>query len=230
MPKTVIVTGAAGNLGTAVVEKLLTQGYHVLATVEPGTRHPFDPSQSRLEIHEVDVTDEVAARQFVQSAFEVHQTVQAVVLLVGGFAMGSIAETGMYELEKMFQLNFFSAYNLVRPAFLRMQWQPGGGRMVLIGARPALDAADGKGKMAYALAKSLLFKLSELLNAAGADKNVASSVIVPSIIDTPANRAAMPNTDFSAWVRAEDLAAQIEQACRTDGEPREKVIKVYGGA
>ncbi len=230
MPKTVIVTGAAGNLGTAVVDKFLAEGYYVLATVEPGTRHPFDPALTQLEIHEVDIADESATRQFVQSAYEVHKNIQATVLLVGGFAMGSIAETGLYELEKMFRLNFFTAYNVARPSFLRMQWQPEGGRVVLIGARPAIDPADGKGKMAYALSKSLLFTLSQLLNAAGEDKNVRSTVIVPSIIDTPANRSAMPGADFSTWVQAEELAARIEEASRTDSFPDEKVVKVYGGA
>ncbi len=229
MLKNVIITGAAGNLGSATVDKFLREGYHVLATVEPGTRHHFIPGTPNLEVHQLDVTDDNAAREFVQRAFEEHKHIAAAVLLVGGFSMGSIAETSLSDLHRMFRLNFESCYNLARPAFLRMQWQENGGRLVLVGARPALDPAAGKGMVAYSLSKSLVFSLADLLNAAGEGKNVYTSVIVPSIIDTPANRAAMPKADFSAWVRPEELADKIEMTCRPDVVPTEKVVKVYGG-
>jgi NAD(P)-dependent dehydrogenase (short-subunit alcohol dehydrogenase family) len=230
MSSNVIITGAAGNLGSATVDKFLREGYHVIATVEPGSRHHFAPGIPNLEVHEVDVTDEDASRQFVQGAFEAHKTIQAAVLLVGGFAMGSIAETNLPDIQRMFKLNFESAYNLSRPAFLRMQWQENGGRIILVGARPALEPAAGKDMVAYSLSKSLLFRLAELLNASGEGKNVITSVIVPSVIDTPANRASMPKADFSAWVSPEELAGKMEMACRLDAVPEEKVMKVYGGA
>jgi NAD(P)-dependent dehydrogenase (short-subunit alcohol dehydrogenase family) len=230
MLKKVIITGAAGNLGSATVDKFLREGYHVLATVEPGTRHHFIPGIPNLEVHQLDVTDENASREFVQRAFDEHKSIGAAVLLVGGFSMGTIAETSLSDLQRMFRLNFESCYNLVRPAFLRMQWQENGGRLVLVGARPALDPAAGKGMVAYALSKSLVFSLADLLNAAGEGKNVYTSVIVPSIIDTPANRASMPKADFSAWVRPEELADKIEMTCRPDVVPGERVVKVYGGA
>ena len=229
MLRKVIITGAAGNLGSATVDKFLREGYHVLATVEPGTRHHFVPGTPNLEVHQLDVTDENAAREFVQRSFDEHKFIGAAVLLVGGFAMGGIAETSLSDLHRMFRLNFESCYNLARPAFLRMQWQPDGGRLVLVGARPALEPAAGKGTVAYSLSKSLVFSLADLLNAAGEGKNVFTSVVVPSIIDTPANRASMPKADFSAWVRPEELADQIEMACRPDVVPGERVIKVYGG-
>jgi NAD(P)-dependent dehydrogenase (short-subunit alcohol dehydrogenase family) len=111
-----------------------------------------------------------------------------------------------------------------------MQWQENGGRLVLVGARPALDPAAGKGMVAYSLSKSLVFSLADLLNAAGEGKSVYTSVIVPSIIDTPANRASMPKADFSTWVRPEELADKIEMACRPDVVPTERVVKVYGRA
>jgi NAD(P)-dependent dehydrogenase (short-subunit alcohol dehydrogenase family) len=230
MSRKVIITGAAGNLGSATVDKFLREGYHVIATVEPGTRHHFVQGNSNLEVHQIDVTDENAAREFVQHSFEEHKNIAAAVLLVGGFSMGGIAETSLSDLHRMFKLNFESCYNLARPAFLRMQWQENGGRLVLVGARPALDPAAGKGVVAYSLSKSLVFSLADLLNAAGEGKNVITSVIVPSIIDTPANRASMPKADFSAWVRPEALADRIELASRPDVVPGERVVKVYGGA
>ena len=229
MSRNVIITGAAGNLGSATVDAFLREGYHVIATVEPGSRHHFAPGIANLEVHEVDVTNEDSARQFVQGAFEQHKKIQAAVLLVGGFAMGTVAETSLHEIHRMFRLNFESAYNLARPAFLRMQWQENGGRIILVGARPALDPAAGTGMVAYSLSKSLLFHLADLLNAAGEGKNVITSVLVPSIIDTPANRASMPKADFSAWVSPEELAEKIEKASRPDSLPDEKVMKVYGG-
>ena len=98
-----------------------------------------------------------------------------------------------------------------------------------MGARPALNPADGKGSLSYALSKSLVIKLAEMLNAEGAYNNVVAHVVVPSIIDTPVNRAAMPTADFSKWVRAEDIADTIAYLCSQSGSPvRDAVVKLYG--
>jgi short-subunit dehydrogenase len=101
--------------------------------------------------------------------------------------------------------------------------------LVFIGARPALDNNAAVYMPGYALSKSLLFKLSEILNAAGKEKNIVSTVVVPSIIDTPVNRTAMPNENFSKWVSPESLANIIYMACSEAGKDlREPVMKVYG--
>ncbi|MCU0352115.1 MAG: SDR family NAD(P)-dependent oxidoreductase [Cytophagales bacterium] len=228
MSKAVLITGAAGNLGSAVTEKFLHEGYHVIAVVEPRTRHHF-PENPNLEVKEANLFDEDAARVVVQQAFDQFPTLNAGVLLVGGFAMGNLIRTSYREMEQMFELNFKSTYNVARPLFLRMQAQGNGGRLVMIGSRPALEpTAGGADMMGYALSKSLVFKLSELLNVAGVEKNIRSTVVVPSVIDTPTNRAAMPTADFSTWVKPEELAAIIETACRMNGVPTEAIIKAYG--
>ncbi len=227
MSKTVLITGAAGNLGSAVTEHFLASGYQVTAIVEPRTRHHF-PDNPYLEVKEANLFDEDAARIVVQQTYDKFPTLQAAVLLVGGFAMGNLVRTSYHEVEQMLELNFKSTYNLARPLFLRMQAQGNGGRMVMIGARPALEPDGGTDMIGYALSKSLIFKLSEVLNAAGLEKNIVTSVVVPSIIDTPTNRASMPNADFSSWVKPEELAKKIENACQLDKRPEETVIKVYG--
>ncbi len=227
MSKTVLITGAAGNLGSAVTEKFLAEGYQVVAVVEPRTRHHF-PENPNLEVKEANLFDEDAARVVVQQTYDRFPSLQAAVLLVGGFSIGNLVRTSYQEIEQMLELNFKSTYNVARPLYLRMQAQNAGGRIVTIGARPALEPQSGIDMLGYSLSKSLIFKLAELLNASGEEKNIITSVIVPSIIDTPSNRSAMPNADFSDWVKPEELAEKIEDACRIDKRPEETIVKVYG--
>ena len=128
----------------------------------------------------------------------------------------------------MFTMNFDTTYFVARPVFQQMIKQGTGGRIVMVGARPALRAKDGSKSFAYGLSKSLIFKLAEFLNATGSQQNVITSVVVPSTIDTPPNRQAMPNADFSAWVKAEDIAATIAHLCSEKADTwRETVVKIY---
>jgi NAD(P)-dependent dehydrogenase (short-subunit alcohol dehydrogenase family) len=109
--------------------------------------------------------------------------------------------------------------------------EQGYGRLVFVGARPALVAAQGKGLIAYGLSKSLLFKLAEYLNAEAKGKNVVCSVIVPSTIDTSINRQSMPEANPDNWVKAEQIADVLEFICSDKGMPvREPVYKIYNNA
>jgi NAD(P)-dependent dehydrogenase (short-subunit alcohol dehydrogenase family) len=149
--------------------------------------------------------------------------------LVGGFAMGTIDNTDGSMIKKMISLNFETAYYSAQVMFSQMAKQKNGGRIVFVGARPSLDAKAGKSVLAYALSKTLIFKLAELLNEEGKDKNIISSVFVPSIIDTPDNRKAMPNANTDQWVKPEEIAEIIEFATSEKGSVlREPIIKVYG--
>jgi len=227
--KTVLITGASGNLGKASVERFLKDGYNVLATVTPGKTLGFEPSQ-KVSTFEADLTDEQSVNALVSKVIAAHGTIDAALLLVGGYTFGGIAEADGKTVKKMIALNFETAYNVARPVFQQMQKQ-GGGRIVFVGARPALKVSDGKKSLAYALSKSLVFKLAELLNAEGAAANVTASVIVPSTIDTPDNRTAMPHADFSAWVAPESIADTIAHLCSTQAKDwRDTVIKIYGKA
>lgn len=231
MTKTAIVTGSAGNLGQAVVKKFLDAGLKVLATTLPGESLDVFMGYSQFKAYELDVTKEEACRGFVQTMVEYHQSIDVAALLVGGFTMGNIYNTSRKDLQKMFSLNFESAYFLAKEIFIQMAKQPTGGQLFLVGARPALVPEAGKDVLAYALSKSLLFKLAEFLNAEGKDKNVVTSVIVPSIIDTPVNRKAMPDSNFSDWVQPEHIADIVNFIVSDSGKAlKEPVIKMYGNA
>ncbi|MGA0559606.1 SDR family NAD(P)-dependent oxidoreductase [Larkinella sp. VNQ87] len=226
---TVLLTGGAGGLGRSVTRQLLSKGHTVVATLEPGG-HTLDP-QPNLFPHALDLTDEAGCRQLVQQVAADHGGIDAAILLVGGFAMGSLSETNFADIEKMFRINFQTAYQVARPVFEQMSQQPGGGRLVLVGARPALVPSAGQHMVAYALSKSLVIQLSELINAAGKSKNIVSTVLVPSTIDTPANREAMPDADPDNWVKPDDIAELVDFVTFGPGKIlREPVLKVYNKA
>ncbi len=227
MKKNVLITGASGNLGRATVQKFVKEGYNVIATVTPGRALSFSVD-GQIHTYETDLTDEQSVNAAIQKIISEHSTLDAALLLVGGYDGGNIKNTDGSALKKMFALNFDTAYFVARPVFNHMVTQKEGGKIILVGSRPALLAKDGKNSLAYSLSKSLIFKLAEFLNAEGAARNVTASVVVPSTIDTDANRKAMPDKDFSAWVQPEQIAAAMAYICSESGEPlRETVLKLY---
>lgn len=225
-----IVTGASGNMGQAVVKKFLTEGYNVVGTIIPNDPVPFEVDDARLEKVIVDLMNEDDSAKFVQNMIAKYGSVDAVVLTVGGFAMGKIADTKTADIYKQYRLNFETAYNVARPSFVQMMQQDSG-RIFIIGSRPGLSAKDGKGMVAYGLGKSLIFRLAELMNDEAKGHNVVTSVVVPSTIDTPQNRKSMPDAKFENWVKAEAIADAIWFYCTDEASLlREPVIKVYNNA
>lgn len=230
MKRNILITGAAGNLGQAVVEKFLLQGDRVIAVLSPGKSGGFK-TKGNVVVTEADLTAEESTEALVTKLVTDYHTIDAALFLVGGYAAGAVPETNGALMRKMYALNFETAYFAARPVFAQMMKQSSGGRLIFVGARTALQARDGKESLAYALSKSLIFKLSEFLNAEGASRNVLSTVIVPSTIDTPANRSAMPGADFSSWVKPEAIANVMAFAVSDAANPlRETVLKVYGDA
>ena len=228
--KTAIVTGASGNLGQAVIKKLLHEQYYVTGTIIPNDVVKIDVQGQHFETAVVDLTDENAAQQFVNAMAAKHNSIDVAVLTVGGFAMGTITNTTTTDIAKQYKLNFETAYNIARPVFNQMM-QQGSGRIFLIGSRPGEDMKNSKGMIGYGLAKSLIFRLAELMNEEAKGKNIVTSVVVPSTIDTPQNRASMPDADFTKWVTPQAIAEVIYFYCSDEGMVvREPVIKVYGGA
>jgi short-subunit dehydrogenase len=228
--KTVIITGANGNLGTAVTNNFLNKDYKVIATVRKEEDIKELPQNKNLEVIVLDLTNEQETENFVHKTIDQHKKIDGALLLVGGFAMGDIAATKSEEIKKQISLNFDTAYHVTRPLFRHMMEQ-NNGKIVFIGSRPALQASAGKNLIAYGLSKSLLFKLAEYLNAEAKGKNVSVTVIAPSTIDTEINRKSMPNADFEKWVKPEALAEVLEFIVSSKADSlRETVLKVYNNA
>lgn len=228
--QTAIVTGASGNMGQAVVKKFLAEGYNVIGTVIPGDTVPMDIDYTNFEKVVADLGNEVDAANFIESAVSKYKRIDAAVLTVGGFAMGTIADTKTSDITNQYKLNFETAYNVARPVFLHMI-QQNTGRIFLIGSRPGLNAGSSKGMIAYGLAKSLIFRLAEMMNDEAKGKNVVTNVIVPSTIDTPPNRKSMPDKDFNSWVKPEAIADVIYFYCGdTASVLREPIIKVFNNS
>lgn len=225
-----IVTGAAGNLGQAVVKKFIDNGYKVIGSIVPNDPVEVNFDTDKFEKVVVDLMSEEDAQKFVASIIEKHRRIDAAVLTVGGFAMGNVADTKTSDIAKQYKLNFETAYNVARPVFIQMMKQ-NSGSIFLIGSKPGLSHTNSKGMIAYSLGKSLIFRLAELMNDEAKGHNVVTNVIVPSTIDTPQNRKSMPDADYTKWVNPEKIAAVIYYHCSEEASVlREPVIKVYGNS
>jgi len=228
--KTVIITGANGNLGSAVTKEFLDKNYQVIATVENENAITNFQSHPNLHMVAVNLTNEKEATAFVEKTIQQYKIIDAALLLVGGFAMGDIANTSGEDLQKQIALNFETAYYVTRPLFEHLLGNKKG-VIVFIGARPALNPSQGKGLIAYALSKSLLFKLAEFLNEEAKGVNVCVSVVVPSTLDTPLNRKSMPDADPDNWVKPEEVAETLEFLVSDKSSAlRETVLKIYNNS
>lgn len=223
MKKTILITGANGNLGQAVTRKFLNEGYQVKGFIAPGTNSDFI-TDSNLEVHEADLMDEESTFKAIEGVGDF----DGAVLTVGGFGMGSFEKTSLEDVDKMYKLNFQTAYNSSRAVFKTLKGKGKNGQIVLIGARPALDVKAASGVVAYAFSKRLVQYLSDIINEESKDTGITSSVIMPSLIDTPPNRDAMPDADFDKWVKPETIADNIHHLFTESGKAlRETVLKVY---
>lgn len=229
MKKNVLITGGSGNLGKAAVEKFLSEGHQVIATVSPGKGLGFEVRGS-IATYEADLTSEKSVQDVIEKILLDHKRIDIAILTVGGFAVGSIETADGAVLQKMISLNFFTSYFVARLVFLQMVKQSSG-QIIFIGSRPALSSIEGKKTIAYALSKSLIFKLSELLNAEAIGTNVVTSVIVPGTIDTPANRSSNPTANFSDWVTPEEITKALVYLTSVEAKAlREPILKLYSNS
>jgi NAD(P)-dependent dehydrogenase (short-subunit alcohol dehydrogenase family) len=225
--KTVIITGANGNLGTAVTKEFLDKNYRVIATISnENSKRDFVPHPN-LEISVVNLTDEKETIAFVEKLIQKYVVIDAALLLVGGFAMGGIESTTGDDLRKQIALNFETAFYVAKPLFGHMMNNKKG-NIVFISARPALNPAQGKDLIAYGLSKSLLLKLAEYLNEAAKGVNVSISVVVPSTLDTPVNRKSIPDVNPDNLVKPAEIAETLEFLVSDKSSAlRETVLKIY---
>lgn len=229
MNKTILITGTTGNLGKAAVKKFLDSGYRVIAIVHKANSLEFMDDNKMLSVFQIDVTQSALCESVFKNIVSRHPQIDAALLLVGTFAAGNLSNTTYNDIESMMLINFNSAYNLAQPLLQHMKSQNNGGKLVFIGSKPGADSRFAKECVAYALSKSLLFKLAEIINADSKKSKVTATVIVPGTLDTEANRKAMPEADYKTWINPEDIATAMEFICSDNGNHlRETVLKMYG--
>jgi len=228
---TVLVTGSTGGLGPAVVAAFLDDGWRVVATSRSG-RPPQDlVGADRLESVATDLFEpaDVAEAVTVAAADRAGAPLRALVNLVGGYAAGGLVhETPVEQFERQLTVNLRPTY-LVTQAVLPHLVEGGGGAVVCVSARAAV--APFRGAAGYASAKAAVLAFSQAVAVEYRAAGVRCNAILPSVIDTPANRAAQPGADTSRWVPPGQVAAVIRFLCSDDSAPTSgAAIPVYGRA
>lgn len=201
--KIVAVTGASGALGRIVVEAALARGARAAAIDFAAAQGAS--VKERLDLGGVDLTDAAQAQKAIDSAASHFGRLDALINIAGGFAFETVAEGDPKTWQRMYALNVTTALNASRAAIPHLLASPAA-RIVNIGAFGALHAGSGMG--AYAASKSGVHRLTEAL-AAEYKGRITVNAVLPSIIDTAANRASMPKSDFSKWVAPQELAEVI---------------------
>lgn len=201
----IVVTGAFGALGRVVVQRLLDAGARV-AAIDLAEATGGEERAGLLRLGGVDAGDRVAMTRAFERAVEAFGKLDGLVNIAGGFRWETLAEGDLATWDRMYQMNLRSAVSACQMALPHLLAR-GQGAIVNIGALGAVKAATGMG--AYAASKSGVARLTESLAEELKDRGIRVNAVLPSIIDTPANRADMPDADFSRWVAPEALADAI---------------------
>jgi NAD(P)-dependent dehydrogenase (short-subunit alcohol dehydrogenase family) len=201
--KVVVITGALGALGRVVAALALARGAKVAGVDHAQAQTPA--SSERLELGGVDLTDPVQATKAIDAAAKHFGKLDALINIAGGFAFETVADGDSKTWQRMFAMNVMTARNAAHAALPHLS-RSGAGRIVNIGAMGALQAGSGMGP--YAASKAGVHRLTEALAAEWKGK-VTVNAVLPSTIDTAANRASMPKADFSKWVSPQELAEVI---------------------
>jgi len=223
----VLVAGGTGALGTAVVHELLDAGYDCSATwiVDVELERGRAEFGDRAQFIRADLIDPAGAEEAVAAVTDL----EAVVNLVGGFASGPLVhETEAEDFDRMLRLNLTPAFNLAHAAMPRLV-ERGGGAFVAVSARPALRPFAGASS--YVTAKAAVLAFVQALDADYRSQGVRANAILPSVIDTPANRVAEPDADHSKWVQPAEIAKVVRFLVSDDSAPTSgAALPVYGRA
>lgn len=214
--KVILVTGPAGNLGSAVIERFRQESVSLVLL----DRHPnrikelypdLEDSKDHLLFTGVDLTDPETVQTAVGNALRTFGRIDCLVHTTGGFQMGEqVHEITPEKWDLMMDINVKTLLNTTRPVIPAMINQKNG-IIITIGARPSLQ---GKKKMgSYSAAKAAVLRLTESIAAEGRSFGITAKCIIPGTIDTPENHQAMPQADTSKWVKTETIADVIFDTC-----------------
>jgi NAD(P)-dependent dehydrogenase (short-subunit alcohol dehydrogenase family) len=224
----VVITGGTGALGIAVVGALLQAGAvcHVPYRSDDEAHRFPHRGHSRVSLTALgDLADEAAVNGYYDGIAKLWASIH----IAGGFAFAPIEKSDKALLTGQIESNLVSAYLCSRAAVAAFRRTGSGGRIVNIAARPALEPRNGASMTAYAAAKAGVAALTMALGEEVAKDGILVNAVAPSIMDTPANRKAMPKADFAAWPKVEDVAATILFLASPENTvTRSAVVPVYG--
>ena len=222
----VAITGGAGALGTAVVSALVEAG----ALCHVPCMNQAEAERFRLRAHKqvmLTVTGGLTDEAPVARLYDGIMPLWASIHLAGGFSAAPLAETSVAMLRQQIDTNLVSCLLCCRAAVQAMAGS--GGRIVNVAARPALEWRSGAGMTAYTASKAAVAALTAALAEEVAKSGILVNAVAPSIMDTPANRQAMPKADFSLWPKVEEVAATILVLASPENRvTRGAVVPVYG--
>jgi len=230
MSSSVLITGGTGGLGAAVTRAFLDGGWRVVVPVFDAAERDRVPSHERLVLEPADLADQASTAAVIAiAAGDGAAPLRAVVNLVGGYAAaGRVHETPVEDYEDQLRLNLRPTY-LVCQAALPHLLEAGGGAIVCVSSRAALKPFAGAA--GYVVAKAAVLAFVDVLHAEYAADGIRANAILPSVIDTPANRRSMPDADHSRWVAPEQIAAVVRFLCEDgSGIVSGAHLPVYGRA
>jgi len=223
----VVVTGGTGALGFAVVGTLLRAGARVhVSYIHPAEaeRFPLRNEAGLRLVGPIDLTSEADIAKLYDGVPELWASVH----LAGGFAFAGLAETDKHALMQQIDMNLVSCFLCCRAAAKAMR-AAAGGRIVNVSARPALEPRTGASMSAYTASKAAVAALTAALGEELARDGILVNAVAPSILDTPANRQAMPTANFELWPKVEEVASTIVFLASPENMvTRGAVVPVYG--
>lgn len=227
----VVITGGTGALGRAVVALLLARGAVCHVSCLDDTELAHCPFRDDPRVHlkrGIDLTSETHVRDLF-APFDARTPLWASIHLAGGFDMAPVEQWTPGQFARLMDMNALTCFLCCREAVRAMRAAAAGGRIVNVSARPGVMPELGAGMVAYTMAKAAVAALTRALAAELARERIWVNAVVPSIMDTPANRAAMPAADHAAWPTVEQVAHTIVFLASPDNAvTRGAMVPVYG--
>lgn len=224
----VVVTGGTGALGIAVVEALMADGATCVVPwrdAKEAERVPFRDSKLVKLVGPVELSDEDAVAKLYAGV----PSLWASIHIAGGFAFGPVAKSKKADLARLIDINLVSAVLCSAAAVNAIAATGQGGRIVNVAARPALEWRSGAGMAAYTATKAAVAAFTAALAEEVVKENILVNAVAPSIMDTPANRASMPDAKYDKWPKVSEVAATIVFLASPENKvTRGAIVPVYG--